>query len=631
MPVPLTVAIPAAAAGLAYLNVKTALWYDYTLLRGTALAIWNSGLREKRDRVNTFYKLESMATSKSTANNIYLMFEDKTWTYAQCYEMVMRYGNWLKTRYNLQKGDVVAMDMRNSDHYVMLCFGLWSIGVKPAFINYNLTGKALTHCVQAANAVMMLVDPDVQKNIDDDVRATLGDLRIDFLTSELLAEVLATKAERPPDSLRTGEVGRDMAILIYTSGTTGLPKAAIVSWGKLTLGGSFCAGWLNTRSSDIFYTCMPIYHSSATVMGFSHILEAGATFAIGQKFSTKTFWKDVRQYNATVIQYVGETLRYLLAAPAEIDPKTGENLDKKHNVHTAFGNGLRPDVWEKFRDRFGIEKISEFYGATEAFLATWNATRNDYAAGAIGRNGWIYGLLMRLKLAIVDMDPDTDTIWRDPKTGLGRQVPRGDVGELMFVIPDMENLNEKFQGYYNNQAATDSKIVRDVLKKGDGYFRSGDLVSWDNEGRMYFHDRIGDTFRWKSENVATTEVSQMMGSHPAVQEANVYGVQLPHHDGRAGCAAIVLKEAATENLMASLGEHAQKTLPRYGVPVFLRVVKDLGSTMTGTNKQQKQGLRVQGVDPANMRGDEMWWLKGGSYVRFKEGDWTALSGGSVKL
>jgi acyl-CoA synthetase (AMP-forming)/AMP-acid ligase II len=629
--VPLALAVPAAAAGLAYLNVKAGLWYDYTLFRGVFRAGYQKEARPKNDKSNTFYVLEEKAKSKAYADNVYLAFEDRRWTYAQSYEMVCRYGNWLRTRYGLKKGDIVAMNLQNSDHYVLLCFGLWSIGVKPAFINYNLTGKALIHCVKAANAALMIMDPELEKNIDEEVTTALDGLRINYLTSELLTEISTTTAERPPDSLRSGDLGHDMAILIYTSGTTGLPKAAIVSWNKLTLAGCFCTGWLATKPTEVFYTCMPIYHSSATVMGLSHILEAGATFAIGKKFSTRTFWKDVRRFDATMIQYVGETLRYLLAARPEYDPVTGENLDQKHRVHTAFGNGLRPDVWERFRERFGIEKICEFYGATEGFLATWNATRNDYAAGAIGRNGWLYELIMKFKLAVIEVDPDTHAIKRDPKTGLGRQVPRGEVGELMFYIPDQQNSADMFQGYYNNPEATESKIVRNVLKKGDGLFRTGDLIRWDNEGRMYFQDRIGDTFRWKSENVATTEVSEMIGQHPSVQEANVYGVELPHHDGRAGCVAIVLEQPPNNAVMSSLAEHARKTLPKYAVPIFLRIGPGISAAITGTNKQQKHDLRVEGVDPGKMGDDELWWLKDNTYVRFGQKDWQELNAGRVKL
>ncbi|KAI1499033.1 AMP-binding enzyme [Biscogniauxia marginata] len=629
MPLPLTIAVPAAAAALAYLDAKTGWHYDRTLFRGVFPALFYSRYRESKDRCNGFYKLEQVATNKASADRPYLLFQDRSWTYAQAYEAAIKYGNYLKTRFKLRPKDIVALNFPNSDHFVLLCFGLWSIGVKPAFINYNLTGDALSHCVNTAQAVLMLVDPDVAANVDDGVRQKLGDLRIELLTPELITEAFAAEQVRPPDSLRSGDLGQDMAILIYTSGTTGLPKAAIVSWTKLTLAGIFVGRWLGTRTSDIFYTAMPIYHSSATIMGLYHCLEAECTFAIGRKFSTKTFWKEVRQHNATMIQYVGETCRYLLTAPPQIDPVTGENMDKKHDVRLAFGNGLRPDVWEKFRDRFGIEAIAEFYGATEGFLATWNYTRNDFSSGAIGRNGWVYSLLMKLKLAIVARDPETDAPARDPKTGLCRQVKRGEVGELLFVLP--KDTERSFQGYFNNPKATDSKIIHDVFKKGDGYFRSGDLVSWDKEGRMYFHDRIGDTFRWKSENVATTEVSEMIGSHAAVQEANVYGVQLPNHDGRAGCVAIVLNQKPDAALLQSLAEHASKRLPKYAVPIFLRVGNGLAAATTGTNKQQKHELRVQGVDPSKVQDDELYWLKNGTYIEFRKADWDRLNAGQVKL
>ncbi|KAK8075600.1 AMP-binding enzyme [Apiospora hydei] len=637
MPIPLGVAIPAAVAGLAYLNAKTAFWYDMSLVRGFLPAAIKNTWREHYDRANNFYKLEDRAQTKSSANRIFLMYEDRTWTYAQSYDMALRYGNWLQKKYDIKAGDIVAMDMMNSDHFVLLTFGLWSIGAKPAYINYNLTGKPLTHCVKAAGTTLMLVEPDVADKVDDDIRGELKDLRIELLTPELMTEIEQTEPTRPPDELRQGQLARDMAILIYTSGTTGLPKAAVVAWGKLTMAGTIAAGFINMKPGDIFYTCMPIYHSSATIMGYSAILEAGATFAIGRKFSTKTYWKEARKFNATMVQYVGETCRYLLAAPPQLDPVTGENLDKKHRVRVAFGNGLRPDVWEKFRDRFGIDTVSEFYGATEGFFATWNSTRNPYAAGAIGRNGWLFALVMKTRLAVIDVDPDTDLPVRDPKTGLGRSARRGAVGELMFVMPD--DSADRFQGYYKNKKATDSKVVRNILRKDDRWFRTGDLVSWDGEGRMYFHDRIGDTYRWKSENVATTEVAQAMGAHPAVVEANVYGVQLPHHDGRAGCAALALQPevytgAAAEKqqeLMKGLAEHARNSLPKYAVPIFLRVVTDMTAQTTGTNKQQKHGLRVQGVDPEKVGGDELWWLRDGAYVKFGQKDWNELNGGRVKL
>ncbi|KAI1736063.1 acetyl-CoA synthetase-like protein [Xylaria scruposa] len=630
MPVtlPLALTIPAAAAGLAYLNAKTSFSYDAATIKGTVRAAWRHNRRESADRLNAFYRLEEIANGKS-ASRVGLLFKDRSWTYAQMYDAALKYGNYLKTKYDLKPKDIVALDLMNSDHFILVCFGLWSIGARPAFINYNLTSDALCHCVKTANSVLMLVDPDVQSNVDEGVREKLGDLRIEFLTEEVISAVMAMDPVRPPNELRAGEVGRDMAALIFTSGTTGLPKAAIVSWTKIVTAPNFVGRWLGTTSSDVLYTPMPLYHSSAFILGFFQCFELEATFAIGHKFSTKTFWKDVRKHNATIIQYVGETCRYLMAAKPEIDPTTGENLDKKHNVRLALGNGLRPDVWAKFQERFGIESVGEFYAATEGSGGTWNYSRNEFSRGAIGRNGWLYGLFMKSKQAIVERDHETDEPHRDPKTGFCVAVPRGEVGELLFKLP--EDMTKNFQGYYNNPKATNSKIIRDVFKKGDAYFRSGDLVSWDTEGRTYFHDRIGDTFRWKSENVATTEVSATVGVHPAVEEANVYGVQLPHHDGRAGCAAIALKTAPDEALLKSLAEHARAKLPKYAVPIFLRLGKGLSAAITGTNKQQKHNLRVEGVDPAKVGDDELYWLKGDTYVRFGQEDWDQMNAGQVKL
>ncbi|GAP91620.1 putative AMP-binding enzyme [Rosellinia necatrix] len=628
MPLPLVLTVPAAAAGLAYLNAKTSFSYDAALFKGLAQALYRNNRREATDRTNVFYRLEEIATGKS-ADRVGILFEDRSWTYRQMYDAALKYGNYLKTRFDLKPKDIVALDLLNSDHFLLITFGLWSIGVKPAYINYNLTSDALCHCVETANSVLMLVDPDVESNIDDGVRQRLGALRIEFLTEAFISSAMAVDPVRPSNEVRSGDLGRDMAILIYTSGTTGLPKAAIVSWSKVTTASSFVKGWLSTKRSDILYTPMPLYHSSATILGFFQCFEAEATFAVGRKFSTKTFWKDVRKHNATIIQYVGETCRYLMAAKPEIDPATGENLDKKHNVRLALGNGLRPDVWARFQERFGIESVGEFYASTEGSGGTWNYSRNDFSRGAIGRNGWLYGLFMRSRNAVVARDHETDAPCRDPKTGLCISVPRGEIGELLFALP--EDITRNFQGYYNNPSATDKKILRDVFKKGDAYFRTGDLMSWDSEGRMYFHDRIGDTFRWKSENVATTEVSATIGLHPAVDEANVYGVQLPNHDGRAGCAAIALKTSPNEALLRSLAEHARAKLPKYAVPIFLRLGHGLSAAITGTNKQQKHRLRLEGVDPVKVGDDELYWLKGDTYVRFGAEDWARMNAGQVKL
>lgn len=373
---------------------------------------------------------------------------------------------------------------------------------------------------------------------------------------------------------------------------------------------------------------MPLYHSSASLLGVCTSLRVGATLCIGKKFSTKTFWNDCRSSKATIIQYVGETCRYLLAAPPQIDPATGENLDKKNSVRIAFGNGLRPDVWNRFKERFGIEAIAEFYAATEGSSGAFNFSRNDFSKGAIGRNGSFSELLLNKSWAIVELDWETEAPWRDPKTGFCKKVNRGEPGEMLYKL-DENDIEKGFQGYFNNKKSTEGKILRNVLVKGDAYFRTGDVLSWDAQGRIYFNDRIGDTFRWKSENVSTNEVSEALGHHPHVQEANVYGVELPHHDGRAGCVAIVLSEQPNERLLADLAAHARKRLPRFAVPLFLRLAKEM--QITGTNKQQKHVVRAQGVDPSKTGDDELFWLKNGTYVKFSKKDWEELNGGRVKL
>lgn len=376
---------------------------------------------------------------------------------------------------------------------------------------------------------------------------------------------------------------------------------------------------------------MPLYHSSAALLGFCSTLGIGSTIVIGHKFSTKTFWKEVRESNATIIQYVGETCRYLLAAPPQIDPVTGENLDKKHKVRIAFGNGLRPDIWNRFKERFGIETIAEFYAATEGTSGAWNLSSNDFSRGAVGRNGTLASTLLGPQIAIVQLVWETEEPWRDAKTGFCQKVPRGDPGELLYKL-DPSDISAKFQGYFNNPKASSSKIMRDVLSKGDAWFRTGDVVRWDKEGRWYFNDRIGDSFRWKSENVSTSEVSEALGAHPHVHEANVYGVELPNHDGRAGCAAVMFATGADDispALLDGVAAHAAKSLPKFAVPLFLRVTREMHAT--GNNKQQKHLLRLQGVEPGKVGGDRLFWLKGGRYVAFGEKEWEELKGGRVRL
>ncbi|KXX75946.1 Fatty acid transporter protein [Madurella mycetomatis] len=628
--VSLPLALAGAVAGSAYLNARFSLEHDLLFFRIAGSTLLNLIRAVRADRLNVFYVLEKQVLDKHTARRPFILFEGKSYTYAETYQAVLQYGVWMREHHGVREGDIVALDYQNSETFIFLWFAMWSIGAKPAFINHHLQGATLTHCLRESTAKLAIVDPRVAGSVTEEVRQHLPGMNFVVLTPDIEAEIRSLEPVRYPDAVRATDEYIGMAILIYTSGTTGMPKPAVVSWAKVYMAAMITSSGTNTRPDDVLYTCMPLYHSAASCLGVCSVLWVGATAAIGRRFSTKTFWKDVRETNSTIIQYVGETCRYLTVAPPEINPVTGENLDKKHRVRSAMGNGLRPDVWDRFKERFGIETIMEFYAATEGALGLWNLSRNSFGKGAIGRYGVISKAILSVRSAIVRLD-ETELPWRDPKTGFCQRVKSGEVGEFIVSLP-ADDTNKRFQGYHGNAAATTSKIMRDVFKKGDAWFRSGDVMRWDNEGRVYFNDRIGDTFRWKSENVSTTEVAQTIGLHTAVQEVNVYGVQLPHHDGRAGCVAIVLDSPHPRpELLASLAAHSREKLPRYAVPLFLRVLKEVGTQNTGTNKQQKHLLRQQGVDPANVQGDALFWLKDGTYMPFGQKEWKALQQGQVKL
>lgn len=626
---------------MAYLDAKHFISHDLHFVKNIAqneLFIWR---KEKRDRLNGYYDLEENALDPKYASGAFLLFEGRQWTYREGYNMVLKYGAWLKATFNITPGEVIAMDFVNSDIFIWIWFGLWSIGATPAFINYNLTGKPLCHCLKVSTSKILLLDPSLQQNITPEVQSELssptfrdgpqpGPVDVVIFTPEMEQEIASTKPHRQPDALRANQKVFSTAMLIYTSGTTGLPKPAAVPWNRANRGGDFVSTFLSLGPSDRFFTCMPLYHSAASMLCLLVCVRSRCACVLGRRFSPSTFWSTARATNATAIQYVGETCRYLLA-------QKPSKLDTQHRVRVAFGNGLRPDIWDKFRTRFGIDTIAEFYAATEGVGGMWNLSRNGLSAGAVGRSGTLLRALLGGVTTTVAFDLVNETPIRDPRTGLCRVLGPGESGEMLVRIPDPARIAESFPGYFNNPAASERKVIRDVAAKGDAYFRTGDLMRSDDEGRTFFLDRIGDTFRWKSENVATSEVGEVLGLHGAVAEANVYGVEVPGHDGRCGCAAVVLREGGVRpgaETLEGLAEHVQKNLAGYARPVFLRLTEQMENT--GTNKMMKAGLRAQGADLDKVREasggrDKLFWLRGGTYVEFTERDWEALAGGRVKL
>jgi len=366
-----------------------------------------------------------------------------------------------------------------------------------------------------------------------------------------------------------------------------LPKAATIKHLRLFSMGKAFTTMFNVTYDDRIYCVLPLYHSAGGLCGVGMTICSGATMILKKKFSATSFFKDCREQKVTVVQYIGELCRYLLTAPPTKE-------DATNDIRIAIGNGLRPDIWAKFQSRFGIREIGEFYGSTEGNAALFNHCTSAAAQGAVGRMGPL--LVKASKVKLVKFDVVSEEPVRDA-SGFCIPCNKGEVGELLGEIDESDPLRQ-FAGYYNNNKGTSSKILTDAFKKGDRYFRTGDLLRHDSSGYWYFVDRIGDTFRWKGENVSTTEVAEVVSTFPGVEEVNVYGVSVPGKDGRACMAAMVIRDGLD---FAKLAKHCTDNLPAYAVPVFLRRLPVI--EVTGTFKHQKVELRNQGCDPTKTTSD----------------------------
>lgn len=579
----------------------------------------------KEDRISPWYSLEEQCHRHWDKRAIWS--RESSWSFGEFYEQTIRYAQWLLDQ-GIRPGDLVAMYMINSPEFMMLMFASLCIGAGPAFINYNLEGKALLHCLAVCESKIIVVDEDAacQSRIEGsrtDIES--NGTKILTLDSQTRQAVSGRSAVCPEDKYRNGVTGDFPYCLIYTSGTTGLPKgcAFTISRQRL-LGGHLEPAFGAKPGIDCWYNSMPLYHGTG-VITTSVALLGGIGIAIGRKFSVSQFWPDVHDSGSTFFVYVGETARYLLNAPPH-------PLERKHNLRCAYGNGLRPDVWHKIQQRFGIPEVAEFFNSTEGMfsLVVWD--KGPYLSACVGHHGGIFRYLLRNVYIPVAIDHETGDIWRDPQTGFAKREPYEIGGEMLVAVPS----KQAFQGYWRAQAATDKKFAADVFKKGDLYYRAGDSLRRTTDGKWYFMDRLGDTFRWKSENVSTAEVSECLGHYPGIAEANVYGVLVPQHEGRAGCAALHLSGGDLD--YDDLLKYTTQRLPRYAVPVFLRVVKS--STHIHNHKQNKVPLRKEGVDPKAIgtevqagKADRFLWLspRSGRYVDFNPEDWSLLEQGGTRL
>ncbi|XP_006831725.1 PREDICTED: very long-chain acyl-CoA synthetase-like isoform X2 [Chrysochloris asiatica] len=508
-----------------------------------------------------------LENARQTPRKSFLLFGDETLTYAHVDRRSNQVARALHDHLGLRQGDCVALFMGNEPAYVWLWLGLAKLGCAMSCLNYNIRAKSLLHCFQCCGAKVLLASPELQAAVEEVLPSLKKDGVSVYYVSRtsntdgigsFLDKVDQVSTEPTPESWRSEVTFSTPALYIYTSGTT------------------------------------------------------GATLVLRTKFSASQFWDDCRKYNVTVIQYIGELLRYLCNSPQKSN-------DHVHKVRLAIGNGLRADVWKEFVKRFGDIHIYEFYGATEGNVGFVNYTRK---VGAVGRENYLHRKFVSYELIKYDVEKDEPV--RD-ENGYCIKVPKGEVGLLVCRITQLT----PFSGYAGGKTQTEKKKLRDVFKKGDLYFNSGDLLMIDRDNFIYFHDRVGDTFRWKGENVATTEVADTVGLVDFVQEVNVYGVPVPGHEGRIGMASIKIKEDCKFD-GKKLFKHIADYLPTYARPRFLRIQDTI--EITGTFKHRKVTLVEEGFNPAVIK-DSLYFLddQAKMYVPMTEDIYKAINEKTLKL
>lgn len=506
------------------------------------------------------------------------IFEGATISFGEFEARANKIADWA-IKLSLNPGDTIALVMENCPDYVAIWVGLSKVGVVTALINSNLEGDGLAHCINIVGAKGIIASGEQAKNVQEILTSLDGDppfWDLDGRCGSSFEDAVAQCSDaRPNRRYREDLNGNDTCVFIYTSGTTGLPKAARITQSRLRRAMRMPVALTNLTSDDIIYNVLPLYHITGGGMGIGATLFCGAATHLRRRFSASGFWDDVSESGATVFVYIGELCRYLINS--ETHPK-----ERDHKLRVGFGNGLRGDVWEVFVQRFNIGAMKELYGSTEGNVAFVNMDGKVGAVGQVPR--FLDG---KLGVAFVKFDIEAEEPIRDKK-GFCIKCDVDEPGEVLGRISDMGR--ESFEGYHDKKA-TEKKVLTNVFKPGDKWFRTGDLMSRDDLGYIKFVDRIGDTFRWKGENVATNEVADAISKFDGIELANVYGVEVPGAEGRAGMASITLHSKID---YGALADHLSARLPAYAIPIFIREKQEADTT--GTFKFRKVDAVREGFD-----------------------------------
>ncbi|PHS27393.1 MAG: long-chain-acyl-CoA synthetase [Robiginitomaculum sp.] len=524
------------------------------------------------------------AATRYSRNTAFIM-GDKSWTYAQFDAYANRVAAWGQ-REGYGPGDTIAVFCHNRLEYVAIWYGLSKVGVIAALLNTQLVGKSLSHCLEVAQSKAVILEPELLDEalaINPKMKSPLPLWCLDGPKdgAENFDAALSACTDQLPDpAIRADLHAGDVVLKMFTSGTTGLPKAALITHTRAQRYMNTFSGVVRAGEKDRMIMVLPLYHATGGICGVGTTLLTGGALIVQKSFSASRFWDEAVSTGATLFMYVGELCRFLVNTPQT-------PAEHKHKIRAMIGNGLGPDVWKRFVERFGIHKIAEFYGATEGNVGLLNA---DGQIGAIGRIPWY--ARKSFNLALVKIDRES----LEPKRGEDGFCIRTGVGEPGEAIGyvDAKDARFRFDGY-GSKSDTNKKILRDVFKKGDVYFRTGDLMRFDKHGYYYFVDRVGDTFRWMAENVSTGEVAAAFSTFEGVSQCNVYGVEVAGHDGRAGMAAYVPTGSID---YSALFTHLNEQLPIYAVPVFLR--EQAEAETTATFKYRKVDLVKDGFDPGTI-------------------------------
>lgn len=615
-----------ALAGLAILSLFFLKTFFGPYFAADCAYIWRSlklGIRlTKYKKGKPFYSLldHFLAGARRHPDKVFVHFEGQRFTYGEVDAQSSKVARALQAEAKLKEGDTVALFLLNEPAFIWTFLGLAKLGCPAALLNYNIRSNSLLHCFSGCEAKVLITAPELLDAVEE-ILPTLTEKGISvYLLSDscsvpgitALSDLISEASDEPlsPD-LRANVNIKSAAMYIYTSGTTGQPKAAVVTHERVWAA-CFIQAAVGVTADDIFYINLPLYHSAGFLIGLAGGIERGLTMVLSRKFSTSQFWDDCRKYNVTVIQYIGETLRYLCNTPKKDD-------DRQHGVRVAIGNGVRTDIWTEFLDRFGGVEIRELYGATEGNIGFINYTNK---VGAVGRINYLHKFFFPHTVIKFDIEKEEPVRNSD---GLCIEAARGEAGLLVGKI----TARSPFIGYAANKTQTEKKKLHDVVEKGDLYFNTGDLVKVDSENFVYFVDRVGDTFRWKGENVATSEVGDILTTANSILEANVYGVKVEGHEGRIGMAAVTLKEGEDFDC-ADAYEQVVKFLPAYARPRFIRVQPCL--EVTGTFKMKKVKLVEEGFDPAKIS-DPLYFLdmETKTYVPLTEQIHNAILSRKIKL